>query len=166
MATPPAAPAPTSDAHPHPRRGRPRDAWSAPFSFHRPVQGVPVWEIRSIRRCAHNGGGGTRMDEPTEPQPVVPGDPSGDRPLPLPIGARSTVHPWEEPPILPAPSMFHVAPPTPARGRHARRSRPAGLLSAAAAASVLLVGGSAVAMLSLAASTPGQPPAGAVSGGP
>ena len=54
------------------------------------------------------------MDDPTEPHQVVATDPSADRPLPLPITARSTEHPWEEPPLLlqdlpkgPAPDVLH-----------------------------------------------------------
>jgi molecular chaperone DnaK len=104
------------------------------------------------------------MDEPTEPQPIVPTEPSAERPLPQPITARSTVHPWEEPPLLPAPSMFPGSQPASVHGRHAGRSRPVAMASLAAAA-VVLVAGSAVAAVSLASSGARHAPTGTSRGG-
>ena len=88
--------------------------------------------------------------------------PSGEQSaiVPLPVSARSTEHPWEEPPILPAPSLVLGHLPPPAHGRHARRRRPFSLVSGAAVAAVL-VGTSAVALIDLTAQT-SSPPGGRV----
>lgn len=98
------------------------------------------------------------MDEPIEPAAAI--DDAAERATPVPVGARSTEHPWEEPPLLPAPSMFLGPPTAPARGRHAGRRHPFALMSGAVAAAFLL-GASAIALVDVAQNGP----AGAGAGG-